>query len=115
MAKACSHPGCPALVARKGASRCPAHDPGPWGGPTLDERRRRTKTPEHRKFRDLVRERDNETCYVCGQHAPDGQLDAIVPDSEGGAHAEHNVAWICRPCHQTKSSQEGARARNSTT
>lgn len=115
MAKACGHPGCPGLVTRKGASRCPTHDPGPWGGPTLDERRARTKTPEHRRDRAIVKARDHATCYICATHDPQGQMDHVIPVTEGGTDDLTNKAWICSPCHATKSAQEGARARNATT
>lgn len=113
-AKACSRHGCPNLVARPGASQCPAHDPGAWGGPTLDERRARTKTPEHRRDREIVRKRDHELCYLCATHAPNGQMDHVIPVAEGGTDKLVNKAWICRPCHQAKSSREGAAARTAT-
>lgn len=112
MAKVCAHPRCPKIVTRTGASRCPDHDPGPWGGPTLEHRRARTKTAQHRATRNAVRTRDGARCYICGHHDPDGQVDAIVPDAEGGQHTPDQCAWICRPCHATKSGREGARARN---
>lgn len=109
--KACGHPGCPHLVQRSGANRCPTHDPGPWGGPTRDQRRARTKTPEHQANRRAVKKRDANVCYLCGTIDPDGHADHITPIAEGGPDTVDNMAWICRPCHATKSGREGQRAR----
>jgi 5-methylcytosine-specific restriction protein A len=111
MAKVCGRSGCPRFVERDGAGHCPTHDPGPWGGPTLDERRARTKTREWRELRRQIRERDRNKCWACGIDAPAGQLDHLVPVCDGGTDHTSNLAWICVPCHRSKSASEGARHR----
>lgn len=48
--------------------------------------------------------RDGHTCR-CG--APATQVDAIVPDSQGGSHEdEDNLVSICEACHAPKSEAE---------
>jgi 5-methylcytosine-specific restriction endonuclease McrA len=49
--------------------------------------------------------RDRYSCYICG--APAVEVDAIVPDSQGGTHADDaNLAAICIPDHDAKSAAE---------
>lgn len=54
-----------------------------------------------------ILERDNHTCYLCGN--PATQVDHIVPWAEGGTHAQTNLAAICEACHTAKTKTEAAR------
>lgn len=51
--------------------------------------------------------RDGHICWVCKQDGAE-QVDAIVPESQGGSHADlNNLAPIhADPCHRLKSEAE---------
>jgi hypothetical protein len=49
-----------------------------------------------------VRNRDNATCNYCGEPAPDGCADHIIPLSKGGTDNLDNLVWSCRVCNEAK-------------
>jgi 5-methylcytosine-specific restriction endonuclease McrA len=49
--------------------------------------------------------RDNMVCQYTGRHAPDGNVDHIVPRSRGGKHAWENVVWSSRKVNNKKGSK----------
>lgn len=78
----------------------------PWGNP-------RTTTPQWRRLRLLILERDSYDCYVCHGQANPGPADE-VDHIDGNHHNNHpsNLAAIHdQPCHRRKSSAEGNAAR----
>ncbi len=52
-----------------------------------------------------VKNRDGATCRYCGQPAPDGQVDHVIPLSRGGTDDLSNLAWACRSCNASKGSK----------
>lgn len=53
--------------------------------------------------------RDRHRCYKCGKHG--GEVDHIVPASQGGGDGDDNLAAICTRCHRRKTAAEGVAAR----
>jgi len=49
-----------------------------------------------------VKRRDREICQYCGQHAPDGEPDHVLPLSRGGTDRLTNLVWTCKECNQSK-------------
>ena len=54
--------------------------------------------------RKAVIERDNSTCYLCGQLVPESQihLDHVVPLKRGGSHTYDNLRVACQTCNLRK-------------
>lgn len=54
--------------------------------------------------RDEIRERDNETCHVCGEWVSvhDATLDHVAPLARGGAHTKDNVKLAHMVCNSKK-------------
>ena len=50
-------------------------------------------------LRDLVLERDNYTCQICGMKL-NLQVHHILPRRLGGEHAEENLVTLCCSCHR---------------
>lgn len=91
------------------------------GAPTKPPRRSwcsdecvKTYRERCRPVRDLVFERDDGICAICGTDTVDreartrstlymGEWDAdhIVPLCEGGEHSLQNLRTLCKPCHKT--------------
>lgn len=55
-----------------------------------------------RRRKKQIGQRDGEICQYCGQQAPDGQPDHIIPLSKGGTDALDNLVWACRGCNESK-------------
>lgn len=53
--------------------------------------------------------RDGRVCYRCGRWA--GEVDHVVPASQGGGEDDTNLAAICTACHRKKTSAEAHAAR----
>lgn len=51
-------------------------------------------------LRKLILERDNWTCYLCGNRAD--QVDHLVPATAGGSDEPSNLAAACGPCNNRK-------------
>lgn len=47
-------------------------------------------------------ERDESTCYLCGDFTDAPTLDHVIPVSRGGADAEWNLRVACGPCNSRK-------------
>lgn len=59
-----------------------------------------------RELRELIMQRDNFTCQICGKHMPDEvglQIDHIVPVSKGGKTIPSNLRVLCSKCNGSKS------------
>ena len=57
-------------------------------------------------LRDLIAERDNYTCQICGKYMPDGvglHIDHIIPISKGGKSIQSNLQVLCSKCNGRKS------------
>lgn len=50
----------------------------------------------------LVKKRDSAICQYCGQSAPDGEPDHVLPLAQGGADILTNLVWTCRACNRAK-------------
>jgi 5-methylcytosine-specific restriction endonuclease McrA len=76
------------------------------------ERARRAGVAYERFGAREVLERDNWTCYICGQSTPKElrgthgdnapELDHVVPITRGGEHTRANVRCACRRCNNQK-------------
>ena len=61
------------------------------------------RTREYRKLRTEILNRDQHTCYICGDPEAN-EVDHIVPRSRGGAVSDpENLAAICKRCNLVKS------------
>jgi len=49
-----------------------------------------------------VKRRDKETCQYCGEPAPKGQVDHVLPLSRGGTDSLDNLKWACPTCNASK-------------
>jgi 5-methylcytosine-specific restriction endonuclease McrA len=76
----------------------------------------RTSTPEWRRTRRRVLDRDGHLCTWledgerCAATAT--EVDHIVPHSAGGTDEDRNLRSLCSPHHRRKSAAEGVAARN---
>lgn len=64
-----------------------------------------TKKPSrHVNWRQLIFERDDYTCYLCGKKFPKEQLevDHKYPLSRGGKNSYSNLKTACRSCNRKK-------------
>ncbi|GAF47378.1 HNH endonuclease [Rhodococcus wratislaviensis] len=71
----------------------------------------RTSTPQWRRLKKLVIERDGNVCQQCGA---DGtvvalELDHIINVREGGTDDPSNARLLCKPHHQAKTQAEALR------
>lgn len=58
--------------------------------------------PLTRGMRNYIRERDNENCFYCWIHAPNGHVDHRTSRACGGSNDPDNLAWACAPCNWSK-------------
>ncbi|MBU1748997.1 MAG: HNH endonuclease [Chloroflexi bacterium] len=58
-----------------------------------------------RRVREMVRRRDDNTCQYCGQLAPNGEADHVLPLAGGGRDSIDNLVWCCPACNRAKGSQ----------
>ena len=56
--------------------------------------------------REQIKKRDGAICRYCGEHAPDGHVDHVVPLSQGGTDGPDNLAWTCPACNLAKGARE---------
>ena len=49
-----------------------------------------------------VQLRDGELCQYCGEAAPDGSLDHILPLNHNGRDSLDNLVWCCKRCNAEK-------------
>lgn len=57
------------------------------------------------RVREIVKNRDGETCQYCGRPAPDGEPDHVLPLAKGGTDALTNLVWSCPECNRSKGSK----------
>ncbi len=62
------------------------------------------------KLRELIKERDNYKCQLCGLSTDDErnlllEIDHITPLSKGGVTSEDNLQTLCWKCNRTKGSK----------
>lgn len=85
---------CPDKATRfiDGKPYCAVHGPSQWRvDPYYD-------TPEWRRLRQRVLERDHWTCQYCGGSAH--QADHVIPRTKGGGDSEFNLVAVCRECNK---------------
>ena len=60
-----------------------------------------------RLSRQSIYNRDNYTCYICGEEFSEGKLsiDHVIPLSRGGKNTFENMATCCKNCNYKKGSQ----------
>lgn len=58
------------------------------------------------KVKDLVWNRDNGRCVVCGSNR-NLEFDHIIPFSKGGANTYRNIQLMCQTCNRKKSDKIG--------
>ena len=116
-ARPCRHPGCGTLV-RDGSGYCQAHQAdrklGTFADPRRGSRHQRGYGSQWDKERKRILDRDAGLCQPClkaGQVRIAGQVDHIVPKSEGGSDEDDNLQSICKACHQAKTATESQRAK----
>ncbi|RBO87038.1 HNH endonuclease [Nocardia puris] len=101
----CPGHGCTNLI--RSARYCPDCQPDPWSTPSGWQR-----PANWDRDRQHVLERDNWTCYLCGQPGAD-TVDHVQPQHQGGPdtldnyRAVHDRNWP--HCHRTKTNQDRAR------
>lgn len=103
---------CRAMATNRG--RCDDHQPQPWAGRARKQDRYGMSSGTMRSLKRQVARRDNNTCYMCGREANEGEtydLEHKRPISlEGSARDMDNLGLICPPCHEIKSKAEAAAA-----
>lgn len=68
-------------------------------------------TPEWKRLRRAVLERDGWRCTACGKavEGADATVDHVVPYTGPESNVMHNLVTLCRSCNSTK--QDRLRAR----
>jgi 5-methylcytosine-specific restriction protein A len=86
--------------------------------PLLDTRRVAMAQPQEnygkgrggrpwRRKADAIKVRDRYTCQMCHRVTIEGEVDHIVPISQGGTDDPSNLQWLCiEPCHREKTQRE---------
>ena len=54
------------------------------------------------RLRHLVKKHSQGMCHYCGDYAPDGQADHVLPLSRGGTDSIDNLVWACKSCNSSK-------------
>lgn len=59
---------------------------------------------DERKIKEYVRQRDGNTCYLCGETLAEDAItyDHIIPRQRGGSDFAENLAVCCKPCNEDK-------------
>lgn len=98
--KICSNPACFNL------QPCEDHTRKAWVKTGEEPRRLRGRKAVARRRHIL--ERDQFTCYLCGQTKLEDDLvaDHVEPLAEGGADTTSNLKCCCTECHDEKSARE---------
>ncbi|HQU85496.1 MAG TPA: HNH endonuclease signature motif containing protein [Pyrinomonadaceae bacterium] len=65
-------------------------------------RPRRNSVPLTPGMRRFIRERDEETCFYCGNYAPDGHVDHRISRNNNGSNEPENLTWACIFCNCSK-------------
>jgi 5-methylcytosine-specific restriction enzyme A len=65
--------------------------------------------PEYRRNRPLAMKRDRWRCQLryTGCAGAASQCDHITQPGQGGGHDLVNLRAVCKPCHATRSAQQG--------
>ena len=67
-----------------------------------------------RRLREKIKARSNGLCEqhkAAGFYVVGGFCDHIVNTANGGDDSESNLQWLCKQCHDTKTSKEAARGQ----
>lgn len=72
----------------------------------------RVMPPGWKATRKRIRQRDKDTCSVCGKHGT--HVDHIIPHYLGGTDEDSNLHVLCEADHLAKSSAEGIAARKAS-
>lgn len=77
----------------------------------MSARRPDLLTPEWKRLRKAVLNRDGWRCTACGKpvEGSDATVDHIVPYSGPESNVMHNLATLCRSCNSTKQARTRAR------
>lgn len=75
-------------------------------GAAKSTRRPLRRTPNYEPLegwkKELVRERDEETCSYCGAYDPAGHVDHKTSRANGGSNLLRNLVWSCVSCNCSK-------------
>lgn len=92
------------------ALRSSTQQPGkPWAKSPDAPLRLRGRALQERNHR--VRVRDACTCQSCGVVTLEGEVDHVIPLSQGGSDDMSNLQWLCAGpdgCHAKKTKREAA-------
>lgn len=105
--KLCSNAQCGELVPA-GVRYCPTHDTGRW--PTKNIPESRSHVASWKRTVRRILNRDGHRCqirYVGLCIGLAGEVDHIIPVSQGGGDHDANLRAACGPCHKAKTSDEG--------
>lgn len=58
--------------------------------------------PLTKRDRNYIRSRDQEICFYCSVHAPNGHVDHRISRANGGPNDYDNLAWACASCNCSK-------------
>ena len=61
-----------------------------------------------KELKEMIAQRDNYTCQICGKYMPDGiglHIDHIIPISKGGKSVPNNLQVLCSKCNGAKSNK----------
>lgn len=65
---------------------------------------RYNKVPLTKSIKNYIRERDEEICFYCDEHSPNGHVDHRISRYNGGSNDLDNLAWACVFCNCSKGS-----------
>lgn len=61
-----------------------------------------TTTTSWNRLKGIIKRHHGDICHYCGNYAPNGQVDHILPLTKGGTDAVDNLVWSCEQCNQAK-------------
>lgn len=72
--------------------------------PTVICKAQYAKMPKKRPkwSKQAIKQRDRSVCQITGKHAPDGNIDHVLPRSKGGRDTWENTVWSCKEVNSKK-------------